>query len=184
MPSTSTAVTWIWHRQPLNSRKRLFLKGPFFYDCSMRVPLMIRWPKRFRAGQRIDSLVEMVDLAPTLLEAAGIAAEPGMQGRSLTSILEGRATAHRDSVYMESYNPGTSAEGPTFATSVRTEAHKLSVYHSIDTGELYDLERDPGEHNNLWSSPNHRDVREQLLRKLTHRMADTVDPLPKKNAPW
>ena len=162
----------------------MYLKGPYFYDCSMRVPLMIRWPTRYRAGQRVDALVEMVDLAPTLLEAAGIAPEPQMQGRPLTGILEGKTTTHRDSVYMEMYDSGSRAGGPAMVTAVRTETHKLVVYHSLDTGELYDLTKDPGEQRNLWSDPNSRDVRERMLVKMTHRMAGTIDPLPPKNAPW
>ncbi len=182
--SENTVVVFMSDHGEMLGDHGIYLKGPFFYDCGLRVPLMIRWPKRYKAGQKIDALVEMVDVAPTILEAAGIPPEPGMQGRSLTSLLEGRASAHRDSVYMENYNPGTRNNGPTYATAIRTETHKLAVYHTLDDGELYDLTRDPGEHNNLWRDPNSRDVREQLLTKLTHRMADTVDPLPTKNAPW
>ena len=69
-------------------------------------------------------------------------------------------------------------------TGVRTRTHKLSYCHSLKTGELYDLERDPGEFRNLWSSPNARDVREGLLLALLNRMADTVDPLPARNSAW
>jgi len=162
----------------------IYLKGPFFYDCGVRVPLMIRWPERYQAGRKVDALVELADIAPTILEAAGIPPEPGMQGRSLTALLEGRTSSHRDSVYIESYNSGTRRQGAAYATAIRTGTHKLAVYHTLNDGELYDLTEDPGEHKNLWRDPNSRDVREELLVKLTHRMAETVDPLPPKNAPW
>ena len=162
----------------------IYWKGPYFYDCAMRVPLIVRWPGRYKAGQKLDALVEMVDVAPTLLEGAGIGVPAGMQGRSLAPLLEGKTAAHRDSVYMENYDPGGNGRGPVMATAIRTRRHKLAVYHSLNTGELYDLERDPGEHQNLWSSPNHRDVRDEMTMKLMARMSDTADPLPVKKAPW
>ena len=64
------------------------------------------------------------------------------------------------------------------ATSVRTRTAKLTLYHSLGSGELYDLEKDPGEFENLWSNPNARPLREEMLLKLIDRMAGTVDPLP------
>lgn len=180
----NTIVVYMSDHGEMMGDHGIYWKGPYFYDCAMRVPLMIRWPGRFKAGQRLDALVEMVDVAPTLLEAAGIGIPAAMQGRSLAPLLEGRATEHRESVYMENYDPSGHGRMPVMATAIRTRRHKLAVYHSLDTGELYDLEADPGEHRNLWSSPGHHDVREQLSVKLMARMAETADPLPQKNAPW
>jgi arylsulfatase A-like enzyme len=162
----------------------IYLKGPYFYDCAMRVPLMIRWPGQFKAGLRSDALVEMVDLAPTLLDAAGIPAPKGMQGRSLSPLLSGKTAAHRDSVYMEYYDSNFLYAPPPMATSVRTRTHKLTYYRGLDAGELYDMEKDPGEFENLWSSPRARDVRERMLLELAGRMTDTVDPLPDRTSPW
>jgi len=156
----------------------IYLKGPYFYDCAMRVPLMIRWPGRFQAGRKTDALVEMVDVAPTLLEAAGIPVTPGMQGKPLTKLLRGETETHRDSVYMEYYDSSQPYDPPPMATSVRTRNRKLTVYHSLGAGELYDLERDPGEFNNLWPNAGARPMREEMLLKLIDRMAGTVDPLP------
>jgi arylsulfatase len=162
----------------------IYWKGPYFYDCAMRVPLIVRWPARYKAGLRTDALVEMVDLAPTLLEAAGVPVPEGIQGRSLTGLLRGDTSVHRDSVYMECYDSSVPYEVPPMLTGVRTRTHKLSCCHSLHTGELYDLEKDPGEFRNLWSSPAARDVREGLLLALLNRMADTVDPLPARNSSW
>jgi hypothetical protein len=67
---------------------------------------------------------------------------------------------------------------------VRTKTHKLVVAHGHDTGELYDLEKDPGEHRNLWNEPNAADLKSSLLLRLTNRIAFTVDPLPTRVAPW
>jgi arylsulfatase A-like enzyme len=161
-----------------------YLKGPHLYDQAIRVPLMIRWPKHYRAGVRCDSLVEMVDVAPTLLEAAGIPPVDGMQGRSLTPLLTGATTEHRDSIYTEFYDQRFQGVEPASVTMVRTESAKLSAYHSLDTGELYDLKKDPGEVHNLWADPNARPLKEEMMGRLIGRMANTIDPLPRKRAPW
>jgi arylsulfatase A-like enzyme len=159
-----------------------YLKGPHFYDPAMRVPLMIRWPGRARAGLRTDALVEMVDITPTLLEAAGLPITEGVQGRSLQPLMTGAAVQHRESVYMEFYD--TSRAEPVTATTVRTSSARLTAYHQLRTGELYDLRKDPGEFTNLWDDPNARPLKEQLMAELVHRMAGTVDPLPVRRAPW
>lgn len=162
----------------------IYWKGPYFYDCGMHVPLMLRWPGQYKAGQRVDALVELTDLAPTLLEAAGSGMPAEMQGRSLTKLLRGEAKDHRDSIYMENYDPNGHGGRPTMATALRTKTHKLAVYHSLGTGELYDLEKDPQEFTNLWEDRQHRDIRDQLTLQLMTRMMDGIDPLPRKQAPW
>lgn len=162
----------------------IYLKGPYFYDCLTRVPLMIRWPKHFKAGLKVDALVEMVDLAPTLLEAAGIPKAAGMQGRSLMPLLTGQTTTHRDSVYMEFFNANFNYPFPPMLTSVRTKDWKLNYYDQARYGELYDLQADPSEFNNLWHDPHRKDTREMMMQTLLTRMIDTTDPLPQGVAPW
>ena len=162
----------------------IYLKGPYFYDCMMRVPLIIRWPGKYKAGLRSDALVEMVDLAPTLLDAAGVPIPSGVQGRSLTSVLTGQTPGHRDSVYSEHFDSSFLYDPPPMAACVRTERHKLSYYHNLATGELYDLKKDPGEAQNLWTSPAAKDIRQEMMEKLMGRMIDTVDPLPERKTTW
>ncbi|MDZ4798939.1 MAG: sulfatase-like hydrolase/transferase [Bryobacteraceae bacterium] len=161
-----------------------YLKGPHFYDPAMRVPLMIRWPGKYRAGVKLDALVEMIDLAPTLLEATGLPVSEGMQGQSLMPLLTGAASAHRDSVYMEFYDMRRRPYEPVTATTVRSRNARLTVYHNLKTGELYDLARDPGEFTNLWETASARPLREEMMAALISRMAATVDPLPLRSAPW
>ncbi len=162
----------------------LYLKGPFFYDCLTRVPLIIRWPKHFHAGRKVDALVELVDLAPTLLEAAGIPVPAGMQGRSLTPLLTGQSTTHRDSVYMEYFNSNFTYPIPPMLTAVRTSKWKLNYCDQVQYGELYDLEGDPGEFTNLWNDPHHKDTQQMMMQTLLTRMIDTTDPLPLRVGPW
>jgi arylsulfatase A-like enzyme len=162
----------------------IYLKGPYFYDCLTRVPLIIRWPNRFKAGLKVDALVELVDLAPTLLESAGIPVPSGMQGQSLMPLLTGAATRNRDSVYTEYLDANALYDPPPLATCVRTDKYKLSIFSKPRTGELYDLMKDPGEFNNLWNDPHYKDVQEQMLEVLVTRMIETTDPLPERTVPW
>jgi arylsulfatase len=163
----------------------IYLKGPFFYEPAVRLPLIVSWPGVIPA-RRSPALVELVDLAPTLLDAAGLPAYVGMQGRSLWPLLTGRGPAarHRDDVYCEHYGtihrqPG---QGSAYATMLRTERHKLVVMHGTKTGELYHLQRDPSETHNLWHNASYHQVKFELLQRLCDRMAWTVDPLPPRAA--
>jgi arylsulfatase A-like enzyme len=167
----------------------MYLKGPHFYEEAVRVPLILSWPGILPQGQRCPELVELVDLAPTLLEAAGLPPHPGMQGTSLWPGLasrQGDLVGHRQDVYCEFYNAawGRDQEQSRLcqSTMVRTARHKLVVHHALDTGELYDLENDPGEVRNLWNDPAAAAVQGTMLLRLTHRMAWTVDPLPLRRA--
>src|SRR6185312_4416810 len=162
----------------------IYLKGPYFYDCLTRVPLIIRWPKHFKAGHKVDSLVELVDIAPTLLESAGVPIPPGMQGRSLMPLLTGATTAHRDSVYMEFFNSNFEYPTRPMLTAVRTEQWKLNFCSDAKYGELYDLKNDPGEVTNLWNDVHHKDTQEMMMQTLMSRMVLATDPLPQKVAPW
>lgn len=162
----------------------IYLKGPYFYDCLTRVPLIIRWPKHFQGGRKIDALVELVDIAPTLLDAAGIPIPAGVQGRSLMPLLTGQSTTHRDSVYSEYFDANLPFPIPPMLTSVRTDKWKLNFSLNPRRGELFDLEHDPGEFTNLWDDPHHKDTQEMMLQTLVARMIETTDPLPERHAPW
>ena len=84
----------------------IYLKGPHFYDEAVRVPLVMAWPGVIRQDLKCTALVELVDLVPTLLEAAGINSPAGVQGRSLLPICKGNTdpSTHRSHVYSEYYN--------------------------------------------------------------------------------
>ncbi len=164
----------------------IYLKGPYFYEPAIRIPLLIRLPTRI-PPQRHTGLVEMVDLAPTLVDACGLSAQPGMQGRSMWPLLtqNGDASHHKSSVYCEYYNAMPFHRSPTAQlTALRTNDHKIVVDHSHDDGELYDLVADPYETQNLWRDPASLPIKAELLTQLSHRMAYTVDPLPARLSEW
>ncbi len=157
-------------------------KGPYFYDCAVRVPLIISWPGRFEQGVVSDALVELCDLTPTLLEACGLEPTERMQGRSFLPILTGEADPgeHRDSVFCEYYNAMPNHDHSAYGTMYRDRARKLCVYHgrARGQGELYDLEQDPGEHQNLWADPAYAEERAELTLRCFDRSVFTMDPWP------
>jgi len=164
----------------------IYLKGPYFYDPAIRVPLIVGCPGFVPAGRRSDALIELVDLAPTLLEAAGLDRYAGMHGRSLWPMLTGQADldSHRQDVYCEYYNTHVTYKPEPNATMVRDAHHKLVVCHSYDGGELYDLAADPNETHNRWDDPALADVKTRLLKRTCDRMAETIDPLPPRTSSW
>jgi len=161
----------------------LYLKGPHFYESAVRVPLILRLGKRFHT-RRLTSLVELVDLAPTISDLAGLVATEGMQGRSLLPMLEGEEDRHRDDLYCEFYESNFHFDPPARATMVRTATHKLVVHHGLGSGELYDLREDPDEKVNRWGEPEFVGIQSELSARLIERMAETVDPLPGLSGPW
>lgn len=167
----------------------LLLKGCRFYEGLVRVPLIVSWPGRIACGLVSDALVELTDIMPTLLEICGLPVPERVQGRSLWPILTGQADPHtlRDTVRSEYYhvlNPINQAghkqfEG-SYATMLRDRRYKLVVYHGHDTGELFDLQNDPGEFENLWHDPAAAGVRFSMMKKSFDALAFAVDIGPKQ----
>lgn len=156
----------------------IYLKGPHFYDASVRVPLLLSLPGIVPRGSA-PGLVELVDLAPTLLRLAGLPDSPAMQGRPLQPLFDNPAAPHRANVFCENND----FDDPGFAMMVRTARHKLMTYHNSE-GELYDLVADPGEVHNLWHEPSANLQKIEMLNLLVDRLAQTADPLPARCVPW
>ena len=153
----------------------LLYKGCRFFESLVHVPLVIAWPEHIRQGVRSDALVELVDLAPTLLEAASLPVPPAMQGRSLLPILTGHADphVHKSRVVSEYWDAVELPRGHTdhsHGSMVFDGRYKTAVYHDYGVGEIYDLQSDPGEFDNLWDSPRHTELKAELL----HRHLDAV----------
>ena len=162
----------------------LLLKGCRFYEGLVHVPLVLRWPGQIPAGKTTEALVELTDLAPTLLDAAGLRVPRHMAGRSLLPLLRGATAEHRDAVRSEYYEALSMAPrdragwSNSRATMIRDRRYKLAVYHGHPTGELFDLEQDPHEHDNLWDSPDHAEIRFDLLRRCFDATAFAIDTGP------
>ena len=167
----------------------LMYKGCRFYEGLIKVPLIIRWPGQFEPGKVADGLVEMLDLSATLLDLAGIELPDYFQGSSLRPVLEGeedgseiRLFVRRE--YFDSLDSYFTGGVGAFGTMYRRGQYKLSVYHGFDTGELYDLENDPWEHENLWDSPEHKDLKAKLIAEsFDQHVLLTTDVGSKRVAP-
>ena len=163
----------------------IYMKGPHFYDCSVRVPLIISYPGTIKQGVVSNALVELIDLAPTLLEAVGLEVYPGMQGKSMWDLLNGKShiDAHRQDIMSEYYNAMPSHKDPNaFLTMLRNEQYKMVCEHGTDMGELYDMENDPNETKNLWYDESHANIKYVMLKGMCDRLAWTCDPLPTREA--
>lgn len=114
-----------------------------FYESSMRVPLIVSWPKRFASGVATDALAEIMDVFPTLLDAPGLDASLRAQGASLVPILEGATHLSPSSQLSEVSNAGERR------FCIRTRSHKYAVRADSVGYLLYDLVKDPLEQDNL-----------------------------------
>lgn len=139
----------------------------FIYNESFKTPLLVRWPGVVKAGSKNDEMVQNLDFAQTLLEAAGISAPEDMQGESLIPLLKGDSSGWtRDAVYYHYY------EYPSIHMVKRhygivTKEFKLAhFYYDVDEWELYDRLNDPMEMNNKISDPGYSQVVDSLKKKL------------------
>ena len=157
----------------------LILKGGHFYEELVHVPLIVSCPAQLATRLRSRALVELVDLAPTILDLAGIAIPERMQGRSLAEILRGRADpdTHKSSVYCEYYNSLPAAHEGVFATMYFDGRYKLTVFHGQEIGEFYDLDTDPDEFDNRWDDPACQSLKCELILANFAQSVATVDPV-------
>ncbi len=146
----------------------LMYKGCRFYEGLVRVPLIFHWPSQIAKNVQSNALVELLDMSATILELAGVEIPSYFQGESLLPILQQKKSPdhQRDFVrceYFDALDSHFTGGTGTFATMHRTSRYKLSIYHDHQLGELYDLEEDPWEFNDLWDSPDHREIKQQLI---------------------
>jgi arylsulfatase A-like enzyme len=163
----------------------IFLKGPFLYDEAVRVPLIFSFPSRFKSGLKSDALVELVDVAPTLLDLCNMPIPGRMQGKSFLNICTGETSPdnHKSHVYAEYYNSLVNHRDPTpYQTMIRDKEFKIVAYSGMDMGELYDLREDPGEVKNLWNNSEYSEIRYEYLEKCLDASVFTIDPLPERVA--
>ena len=138
----------------------------FMYEQSFRTPLLVRWPGNVEPGSTTEELVQNLDFAQTLLDIAGVESPGNMQGASLVPVLRGGSVADRDALYYHYYEyPGI--HGVKRHYGIRTDRYKLiHFYYDIDEWELYDLESDPQEMQNLYGQAAYTEVQADLHAQL------------------
>ncbi len=155
-------VFWSDHGEMAGDHGRLHKQ--VFYEPSARVPLVMRWPGRIDVGQVRTGLVSTVDLAPTILEAAGAEPDPNAMGVSLWPHVEDQEAQPREAVFSEI------APGPLGNIMVRTRQWKYAIGNDGRPWMLFDLQADPQERVNLVGHPDaaeaERELREMLLKFL------------------
>jgi len=161
-------------------------KWGHMYEQVMRIPLLIKFPKNAYAGKRLDSFVESIDVMPTLLDMLGINIPSNVHGKSLIPYIQGDVKDHKEEVYAQ-YYCGSLQNEP--ALMVRDKKWKLTYYpegndlenyllndHHLKMteffeketvlGELYNMEDDPNEINNLFEDPKYSSIKDTYIKKL------------------
>ena len=123
------------------------------YDIITRVPCIVWAPGRYAPGRQLDALVQQIDLAPLIMELAGLPVPEAWEALSVAPLMRADgATSHRDYVFAEQSRDATLTD-TEMEIMVRSADWKLVYYLGSADGELYDLGSDPGEHVNLWGNP-------------------------------
>ena len=146
----------------------------FMYEESLRMPFLVRFPGVIESSSVDQHLILNTDFAPTLLDYAGVEIPEDMQGRSFRPLLEGREVPDwREVMYYRYYFSHFSTPAHW---GVRTLRYKLIYYHDSDEWELYDLDADSLELNNVYTDPGYQDVVAELkaeLDRLREELGDT-----------
>jgi choline-sulfatase len=145
----------------------LWWKHTLFED-SVRVPLIMRWPGRFAAGERRAQVANLIDVAATMVDALGGPPLPHGRGRSLLPIARDPHAAWHDETFCEHCTdvvPAWTGGRAAQQRMVRSGRFKLIYYHGY-APQLFDLEADPHERSDLANDPRHASTRERLLARV------------------
>ena len=136
------------------------------YEESMRVPMLAYAPGFIEPGSTITQVVRNIDVAPTLLELAGVARPDDMDGRSVLPVLRGESVTWEGELLYEYYWEYAFPHTPT-TLAIRGDRYKFIYYPGVwDLQELYDLETDPQERHNLIDVPEHRNRIAEMRGRL------------------
>lgn len=135
-------------------------KNMGIYESIHRIPFLLAYPGGPGAVTR-DAIIESVDLFPTLCELARVPCPTDVDGRSVVPEAEGHGDGKPLAICEWDF-PAPQRR----VNALRTPRHRLVYYSHEQGGELYDHKTDPYEMHNLWDSPDHRDVRLELLERL------------------
>lgn len=159
-----------------------FYDKRLMYEPAIRIPLIIRYPNRIKAGAHRDEMVLTVDLAPTIYDLVGVKTPSTVQGKSLMRLAEGKSEPNwrKDWLYEFYEYPGFENVPPS--RGIRTERYKyINYFLEPQEYELYDLKMDPDEMHNLYGKPGYEQIIKQLqtrLVELRHELKDNYNYVP------
>lgn len=150
-----------------------------FYEESVKVPLLARCPELFDGNQKVEKMVQNIDLAPTILSMAGLEKPKYMPGHSFVRLLKGDDSNWRDRIFYEYYWEYDFPMTPT-VFGVRTDQYKYIRYQGVwDRNELYDIKNDPDEMYNLIDKPEYQ----KITKKLANELYDWLEKTDGMNIP-
>jgi arylsulfatase A-like enzyme len=170
------------HGDLLGERNRSHTKY-CLYDAALRVPLIVRWPNLANPGTLSGAPVELVDLMPTWLDAAGLPVPAYLPGRSLRPLIEGAsplAARWRTGTLTEHYTPAAQIDQPRTQWAMRDNRYKL-IERLSGPCALYDLASDPHEFENRIDDPQFAEVRERLRTEALREIMRTAELYPARN---
>jgi len=142
------------------------------FEESIRVPMLAYAPGMIKPGTKVEQMVQNIDIAPTVLAAAGVQPPKaaGMDGQSFLPLLQGRSARWRDHILYEYYWEWNFPATPT-VFAIRTDRYKYIFYHGVwDNDGFYDLQTDPHERHNLINVPAYSEqiaaMKKQLFDEL------------------
>lgn len=145
----------------------------FIYEESFRTPMVMRYPGVVKKGTKSNDLVMNLDIAPTLLDAAGVVKPKDEQGESILPLLKDNKAKGRDAIYYHYYENGEHSVSPHFG--VRTKRYKLvRFYERVSSWELYDLKSDAHEMNNLYGKKGYEKITADMKIQL-NKLIDQYD---------
>jgi arylsulfatase A-like enzyme len=148
----------------------------FMHEPSIRTPMLFSYPRMIRAGSTADQMVTNTDIAPTFLDLAGVQVPKRMQGLSMVPMLKGETprTWRKDWLYEYYEYPGP--HNVRKNRGVRTDRYKfIHYYEAPEEFEMYDLQTDPGELNNLYGNPQHAGLARDLRKRIDELREETDD---------
>ena len=158
------------------------------YDSVLRVPLIFWAPGLIDGPAALDTPMELMDVAPTILEACGIEIPDDWDAQSLWPCLDGDGDVPGDGVVYAELSRDHIQTGAEFIVMRRDPDWKIVWYANEEDGELYDLQSDPEEVRNLWFSMAHQDLRDRLVEEIRDRTVSGMlrgqhVPVPKPQQP-
>ncbi len=162
--------------QRLAANKRASKATP--HEEANHIPFVLRYPEKVKGGQRSQTMLNSVDVMPTLFGLAGVKLPKGIQGKDLSHAALGEKGEEPDSVYLQILGPGWPNRGEWVGCWRGLRTRRWTYARWIETGDvwLFDRENDPYEMNNLAGDPKHGKTQKEMEERLQRWMKETDDP--------